>query len=160
LQQDLPGHIFDCSIIPPRATQKGTDKAKAPVGPQKHKVLVAGARKQLLEEMQNAVRNSGLVPDHIVPGLVGPVNAFEQAMPSVFKNDVVALVDVGFKHSTICILNKGEMILSRTVAIGGDRLTTSLSESMTISYAEAEGIKIGMAHEVQQTLEATLTPLG
>jgi type IV pilus assembly protein PilM len=54
----------------------------------------------------------------------------------------------------------GELVLTRTVALGGDRLTASLSETMNISYAEAEGIKIGMAHEVQQTLESTLTPLG
>jgi Tfp pilus assembly PilM family ATPase len=69
-------------------------------------------------------------------------------------------VDLGFKNSSICILNKGELVLTRTVALGGDCLTTSLSESMKISYAEAEGIKIGMAHEVQSALEATMMPLG
>src|SRR5207248_2726833 len=67
---------------------------------------------------------------------------------------------IGFKHTTICILQQGELVLTRTVAIGGDRLTTSLSESMNISYAEAEGIKVGMAREVQSTLQTTLTPLG
>src|SRR5205814_2750453 len=60
----------------------------------------------------------------------------------------------------ICIRGRGQLILSRTMAIGGDRLTASLSASMNISYAEAEGIKVGMAHEVQPALQATLTPLG
>jgi type IV pilus assembly protein PilM len=50
--------------------------------------------------------------------------------------------------------------LSRVVAIGGDRLTMGLAENMGISYAEAEGIKVGMAGEVQQVLESLLTPLG
>jgi type IV pilus assembly protein PilM len=54
----------------------------------------------------------------------------------------------------------GELILSRTVAIGGDRLTAGLAESMNISYPEAEGIKVGMAHEVQAALESLLSPLG
>jgi len=70
------------------------------------------------------------------------------------------LVDIGFKHTTICIVQQGELVLTRTVAIGGDRLTTSLSESMNISYAEAEGIKVGMAQEVQSALQATIMPLG
>jgi type IV pilus assembly protein PilM len=94
-----------------------------------------------------------------VPGVVGPVNAFEKAMPEVFSRDVVALVDIGFKSSTISILQEGELILSRAVSIGGDRLTSGLAESMNISYAEAEGIKIGMAGEVEGYLESMLTPL-
>src|SRR5947208_3653196 len=81
-------------------------------------------------------------------------------MPDVFKNQAIALVDIGFRHSTICLFKNGEFVLNRAVAIGGDRLTTSLSESMSISYAEAEGIKVGVAHEVQSMLESSLMPLG
>jgi Tfp pilus assembly PilM family ATPase len=69
-------------------------------------------------------------------------------------------VDIGFRSSSICILQQGELILSRVVTIGGDRLTAAISESMGISYAEAEGIKVGMPGEVQSTLEAVLVPLG
>lgn len=110
--------------------------------------------------MQNAVKSTGLVADHIVPGLLGPVNAFELAMPEIFSTAVVALVDVGFKNTSICILEQGELVLSRVVAIGGDRLTTGLAESLGISYAEAEGIKVGMPTEVQANLEALVLPLG
>lgn len=159
LQQDLPGYVFDCYIIPSRAFQKGQDKGK-PAGPQKQKVLVAGAKRQLLDDMQAAIKNTGLIADHIIPGLVGPVNAFEMAMPEVFSKDVVALVDMGFKGTTICLLQEGELILSRAVAIGGDRLSNGLAESLGISYAEAEGIKVGMPSEVQSQLEALVLPLG
>lgn len=159
LQQDLPGHIFDCTIIPSRASLKSADKPKIG-GPQKQKVLVAGARKQVVEDMQTAVRSTGLIPDHIVPGLVGPVNAFELSMPEVFNKEVVALVDIGFKHTTICLLQEGELILSRVVGIGGDKLTNGLAESLGISYAEAEGIKVGMPSEVQSQLESLVMPLG
>ena len=158
LQQDLPGYLFDCTILPSRASRNG-DKAKTP-GPQKQKVLVAGARKQLVEDMQTAIKNTGLIPDHIVPGLVGPVNAFELSMREVFNKEVIALVDIGFKNTSICLLQEGELILSRVVGIGGDKITNGLAESLGISYAEAEGIKVGMAGEVQAQLEAMVTPLG
>jgi type IV pilus assembly protein PilM len=159
LQQDLPGHVFDCFIIPPRGFLKTPDKARAAAS-QKHKVLVAGARRQLLDDIQTAVKTTGLIPDHVVPGLVGPVNAFEMAMPEIFSKEVIALVDIGFKNTSICLLQEGELILSRVVAIGGDRLTNGLAESLGISYAEAEGIKVGMPGEVQTQLEALVLPLG
>jgi len=159
LQQDLPGHVFDCFIIPPRGSAN-LEKPKAPAASPKQKVLAAGARKQLIEDMQTAIKNTGLIADHIVPGLIGPVNAFEMAMPEVFAKEVVALVDMGFKSTTICLLQQGELIVSRVVAIGGDRLTNGLAESLGISYAEAEGIKVGMPTEVQSNLEALVLPLG
>jgi type IV pilus assembly protein PilM len=160
LQQDLPNHVFDCWLIPARRLPNPAEAAKALVGPQKQKVLVAAAKKQFVELLQAATRDVGLVADRVIPGLIGPVNAFELAMPEVFSREAVALVDIGFKHSSICILLEGELILSRVVAIGGDKLTSGLAESMGISYAEAEGIKIGMAEEVQATLESLLAPLG
>src|SRR5882724_4835173 len=81
-------------------------------------------------------------------------------MPEIFDSDPVALVDIGFKSTSICLVQEGELILSRVVNIGGDRLTSGLAESMGISYAEAEGIKVGMPGEVQSNLEPLLIPLG
>jgi type IV pilus assembly protein PilM len=160
LQQDMPNHIFDCHIFPPRATgNKPADGAKAGAIP-KLKVLVAGMKQTLLDELQEAIREAGLVADHIVPGLIGPVNTFEMVQPEAFANESIALVDIGFKHTSVCVVDRGEMVLSRVVNIGGDKLTAGLAEAMNISYAEAEGIKVGMAPEVQSTLEAQVQPLG
>ena len=77
-----------------------------------------------------------------MPGIIGPVNAFEMAMPQVFANDSVALVDIGFKHSSICVLDRGELVLIRVVNFGGDKLTAGLAEAMNITYADAEGVKL------------------
>jgi type IV pilus assembly protein PilM len=160
LQQDLVGYVFDCEAAAP-AQKPGTGgSAKGPAGQQKQKVLIGGAKKQQIDDFVLAARNAGFVPDYIIPGIVGPVNAFENAVPEVFKRESVALVDVGFKSSSIAILQEGELILNRVVGIGGDRLTAGLAESMNISYAEAEGIKIGMPNEVQSVLESLLMPLG
>lgn len=160
LQQDLPGHVFDCFIIPPRGIQKAGEKPRTINGSTKLRVLVAGAKSQLMNDLQAAIKSTGLVADHIVPGLLGPVNAFELAMPEIFSREVVALVDIGFKNTSICLLQEGDLLLSRVVNIGGDKITTGLAESLGISYAEAEGIKVGMPGEVQSNLEALVVPLG
>jgi type IV pilus assembly protein PilM len=159
LQQDMPNHVFDCYIYPPKAPGKSAESVKTAAIP-KLKVLVAGMRQQVIDDFQTAIRNAGLIPDCILPGLVGPVNAFELALPEIFANESVALVDIGFKHSSVCVVDRGELVLSRVVNIGGDKLTAGLAEAMNISYAEAEGIKVGMAPEVQATLESQVQPLG
>jgi type IV pilus assembly protein PilM len=164
LQQDLPDHVFDCYIFPPKPqvkkpAEKPTEAVK-PVTFPKLKVLVVGAKQQLVNSFQAAIKSAGLVANYIVPGLIGPVNAFELAQPEVFANEVVALVDIGFKHSSICVLDRGELALSRVVNIGGDKLTAGLAETMNITYPEAEGIKVGMAPEVRTALESQVQPLG
>ena len=169
LQQDLPNHAFDCYIIPPRAQAADAKKA-APAAvlglgtgmasPAKLKVLAAAAKQQLVGDFIHAAGTAGLVADALVPSLVGPINAFEKSLPEVFARETVALVDIGFKHTSVCVLDRGELATIRTVNIGGDQLTAGLAEAMNISYAEAEGIKVGMAPEVETALLSQVLPLG
>jgi type IV pilus assembly protein PilM len=156
LQQDYPDHIFDVEILPP---PPGTTAAEVKSG-QKLRVLVGAAKKQLLDGLQSAMKGAGLIAAAITPSQIGAANAFEMAYPEVFSQEVVALVDLGFKNSSICILNKGELSLNRVVGIGGDKLTQSLSEALSVSYAEAEGIKVGLPDEVQAAMQSLLMPLG
>ena len=156
LQQDLPNHVFDCYIIPPRLNPGEKESGTAP----KFKVLAAAAKQQLVADFINAAALAGLTADSLVPGLIGPINTFELALPEIFAKETVALVDIGFKHTSVSVLDKGELILNRMMHIGGDHLTLGLADSMNISYAEAEGIKVGMAPEVEASLQMQVTPLG
>ena len=158
LQQDLAGYAFDCHIFPPKLSQKAETPKVAAVP--KLKVLVGGAKQELLNTFQAAVVEANLSAHQIIPGLLGPMNAFEVSLPDAFSKDTVALVDIGFKHSSISIMDRGELVLMRVVNIGGDHVTAGLAEAMNISYAEAEGIKVGMATEVQTALEMQVQPLG
>jgi type IV pilus assembly protein PilM len=162
LQQDFPGHVFDCSIVVPAAQTAGKGGNETPKAGahQKLKVIVGGAKQQLVNDVETAAKQAGLVATAVVPGLVSPINAFELAEPEPFSKEAVAIVDMGFRNSTICILRSGELVMHRVVSIGGDRFTAGLAEGMSISYAEAEGIKVGMAGEVQNTLEPLIGALG
>ena len=159
LQQDLPDYIFDCHAVGLAATSPPAEGGQK--GSQKMKVWVGGAKKQTLAQFQHAARHAGLVLDMLIPGLVCQANAFEFAMPESFAKEVVALVDVGFKSSNISILSGGELCLSRVVpSMGADRLTAGLAEAMGVSYAEAEGIKVGLPEEVQGPMQGLIMPLG
>ena len=156
LQQDLRDYVFDCYIVPPSSKVVHEAGKAAP----KYKVWVGGARREWLANLEGAVKAAGLVADQVTLSVLGPINALELAEPETFAKEVVALVDLGFRTTTISILNCGDLCLNRTVEIGGDKLTAGLAEAMSISYAEAEGIKIGMPKEVESHLQPLISPLG
>jgi Tfp pilus assembly PilM family ATPase len=165
LQQDYPDHVFDCAIVLSRrrAAEGANGKpasGTAAAGPAKQKILAGGTKRQTLDELKTACRAAGLAVCQISPGVVGPINAFEVAEPEAFAKEVVALVDIGLKHSTIAVLRSGELIMNRVVTVGGENMTASLAESLGIGCAEAEGIKVGMAAEVRQNLEPAVQALG
>jgi type IV pilus assembly protein PilM len=158
LQADMSDHVFDCALL--AGSPLETFKPDAGKGPAKVRVLVGGAKRQMVQDVQSLVKESGLAIDQIVPSLIGPVNALEHAQPEAFAKESIALVDLGFLQTTICIVDRGELKLNRTVDIGGDKVTSGIAESMSITYAEAEGIKIGMPQDVEAQLTAHLSPLG
>ena len=156
LQQDLPDYVFDCHTV---ALAGGSDTPQK-AGQQKARVLVGGAKRQVLDQLQETGKRAGLTVEQVVPSLVCPANAFELAHPESFSKEIVALVDIGFKSSSISILANGELTLSRVLSIGADRLTAGLAEAMGVSYEEAENIKIGLQEEVSGMMETLITPLG
>jgi type IV pilus assembly protein PilM len=160
LQQELTGYVYDVHPLLYFSRSEPEQNEHENANKQKQRLLIAGAKKQLIDSYVQEAKEAGLVADHVVPGLVAAINAFELAEPELFLGNALALVDVGFRTSSICVLNRGDMALSRVVAIGGDRITEGLREAMNIGYAEAEGLKIGMAAEVQRELESVVAPLG
>lgn len=162
LQQDLPDHVFDCcfAAISPTTASKAAEASKSGGGAPKHKAIVGGAKRQFVEDLQSAIKAAGLLPDQIVPGLIGPINAFELGEPEVFSREVAALVDIGFKTSTINILDCGEIILNRVVNVGGDHLTAGVAEMLGLAYDAAEKLKIEGTPEASQHLDHFLQPLG
>lgn len=159
MQQDLPNHTFDYYLLPSNTQNPAAAKPSAGGAP-KVRVLAAATKQQLVSDVMKAASSASLVADGMVPSLIGPINAFEQAMPEIFKSETVALVDIGFKHTSVCVLDRGELATNRVINIGGDQLTTGLADVMNINYAEAEGIKVGMAPEVADALQMQVLPLG
>jgi type IV pilus assembly protein PilM len=160
LQQDFPDCSFDCHLLP--LINPNDPNAIAPEGrnPTKGRVLVGAAKNATLAHYQAAAKVAGLSLDMIVPSAIGPANAFEFANPEAFKNEVVALVDLGHDNSSISILKNGELILFRVVAIGSKKITHGLAESMGVSDQEAENIKLGLVDEIQVAMQSLLMPLG
>jgi type IV pilus assembly protein PilM len=166
LQEELPGHTFDCFMLPSDGqetfeTSVADDElfaSKGSRGGRRAKVLVGGVKDTLLEEVLAAARAAKLNPTQILPAQSCPANAMA-VLPEEFRKGSIALIDFGFRHSSISLVNEGRLVLSRVVNIGGDKLTAGLAEAMNVSYSAAEGVKTMLAEKVQAKLETLLAPL-
>ena len=167
-QQELPNHVFDCYVFPPRAKKssdqsgpgKPDEKSKSGYSSFKLKVLAIAAKQSLVADYVQAASMAGLTLDCLVPALICPINAFEQVKAEVYAKETVALVDIGYKHTSICILDGGELAMSRVLGSGSNQITAGLADAMNITYPEAESIKLGMAPEVAIGLQMQVLPLG
>ena len=156
VQQDLKDCLFDCHLLLP----KDASKSEHGKGVPKTRVVIGIAKKELVENLEAVARGAGVQIDQITLSYVGPANAFEMAMPEVFAKEVVALVDIGHRNTTISILQSGQLMLSRVVAFGGQKLTASLAEAMGVTPDEIQLGKQPMTPEVESAAQAILLPLG
>lgn len=154
-QQELNEHVFDCHIVSLVGAVGEPGK-----GLQKARVAAAATKTSVVDHYVEACKQAGFVLELLMPSLICPINAFEHAMPESFAKDIVALVDIGFRSSSISILRSGEFMMNRVVPLGGDKLTVGLAETMNVGYAEADSMKLGMPEEIQYAMQALLMPLG
>lgn len=155
-QEELGEYEFDCFLLPEPAVGAS---AGTPSSQRKNRALVAGTKAALLDDLRAAARAAGLSLVQVAVSQVSLVNAVLAALPELPAGEAVAVVDLGFRTSSITFLVGRQPGLSRTVGMGGDTLTAALSSAMNIPYDVAEGLKVFMPDKVRDKLEERISAL-
>jgi type IV pilus assembly protein PilM len=124
LQRDLPDHVFDCYVG--RAAAEGAE-AVAARGKRRAKVLVGGARQVDVEEVVLAAHDAGWAVETVTLAPVGLANAFKVRKDEA-ADEVVALLDIGFSSSTINIMQGGDLLLTRLINFGAEKIADVLEK--------------------------------
>jgi len=103
-------------------------------------VLVA-VRKEKIDDYLRPVLQAGLNPVIVDVEGFGLESCFE-ANYEIVPDDVVALIDLGASVMNINILEGGVHALYRDIVIGGSQYTQTIQRKASISFEEAENIKI------------------
>jgi type IV pilus assembly protein PilM len=125
LQQDLPDHVFDCYVT------AGDDREAAGRTRRKARVLVAAARRPLIEDLVDGAWDAGYTVERITLSQVATADAFAAANPEEAPSETAAFLDIGFRHSTISILYRGRLSLVRVVNIGAEQLADVMQQAST-----------------------------
>ena len=129
-------------------------------------VLLVAAKKDLIDDYVNLIGEAGLTPSVIDVAGFAVENAFEANYGA--SDEVIAIVNIGAQSSTINVLAGGVPAFTRDVATGGNQYTAEIQRAMSVSFDEAERIKIGergsesqdvVPQEVEQAMRAVTNNL-
>jgi type IV pilus assembly protein PilM len=155
LQQDLPDHLFDCHVgsAAPEEVEVGGLRPR-----KKSRVLVAAARRSLVEDLVDGARDAGLTVEAITLGQVALANAFQKTNPDASAQPV-ALIDIGYQTSTISILHEGELALTRVVNLGAERLTALLDQASMGGAPEQLDEEYPLSDALQMSVQKAINGL-
>jgi type IV pilus assembly protein PilM len=105
-------------------------------------VLLVAAKKDLIDDYVNVITEAGLHPAVIDVAAFAVANAFE-ANYDVGDDEVVALVNIGSQVVNINIQAGGVPAFTRDISTGGNVYTEEIQKGLSVSWEEAERLKIG-----------------
>lgn len=105
-------------------------------------VLLVAAKKDLIDDYVQVITEAGLNPVAIDVAGFAVQNAYEiNYTPD--PEDVIALVNIGAQVVNINILKNGIPAFTRDIMTGGAQYTEEIQKALSVSYEEAEKIKMG-----------------
>ncbi len=104
-------------------------------------VLLVAAKKDSIRDYVNVVESCGLDVRVLDVDYFALNNALE--MTEGFKEECLALIDIGSHKALMCISVRGVPVFTRGLAIGGEQITERISEQLKVSMEDAERIKLG-----------------
>jgi type IV pilus assembly protein PilM len=132
-------------------------------------VLLVAAKKDLIDDYVQVIREAGLTPVAVDVAGFAIENAFE-ANYDTTADDVIALVNIGAQVVNINIMYGGVPCFTRDITTAGNQYTEEIQKALSISFEEAERIKLGgrgtdsqdvVPQEVEQAMQSvTETVIG
>jgi len=104
------------------------------------RILVGMLDRNYMASYLEAFKASGKEPRGVTLDGEALAHLFEQLTPES-TTGVQALIDIGHRKTTICILHNRRMDFIRTIPVGGQNLTRALRDDLGVSFDEAERIK-------------------
>jgi type IV pilus assembly protein PilM len=125
-------------------------------GERRMDVLLVCAKKELILEHIELLREAGLTPSVVDVDSFAFLNCFDiNYSPSA--GECIGLINIGGDLTTISVYLDGMPRFSRDISIGGSTISTAISQRLKIPIAEAETLKIrhGLAVKEAGNTDAT-----
>jgi type IV pilus assembly protein PilM len=122
-------------------------------------VLLAAAKKDIVGSYAETLRGAGLLPVVVDVDYFALDNLYELNYDPI-EHQVVALVNIGARYSSINILKSGRSTFTGDVPVGGRDITEALTRDLGVSAEEAERLKTGKSTTTfdAEQLSQALTP--
>ena len=120
-------------------------------------VLATAAKKDIVTQRMDLLKELGLEADFITINSMALVNAFgalSRAAASAPARSATALLDIGERVSTLVITVQGEPRFTRDIFLGGFDMTTSVSNALGMDFRSAENLKCAPQPRLEEVLHS------
>jgi type IV pilus assembly protein PilM len=142
LNHDCREYVLDCDRIPIGPNER--------IEPGRQRYLVGGLPRRELQRFHLALEDAGLDPTSLQLVPISLFNAFEFSHPEVFATQSFFLIDIGYMSSTMVLGTKRELVLVRTVDVGGYSILDTLS---AMSGEPRESVLIALEQQDEMMLD-------
>jgi type IV pilus assembly protein PilM len=118
-------------------------------------VLLVAAKKSKVDDYTSLITEAGLNPIVVDTDIFAIENEFE--INNEIDDRIVALVDIGASTMNLNILKGNITLFQRDIAVGGNRYTSALQKEFSISYEQAEALKMGLGFTANRGKEQVLS---
>ncbi len=138
----------DCSVVDP-----GQEKEKM-------SVLVAAAKKDIVDQRVELLRNVGAQIETLSLNPIAIANIFQSKKEfsiqeaSDSSSDTLAVLDMGDVVSNLMIFKDNVPRFTRDVFVGSQDFTKCIANAMKISLQEAESLKVNLTGKDKETMDA------
>jgi type IV pilus assembly protein PilM len=126
--QDITNHVFDVAIV--QRTNSGIPQP--PSMRSQAEVLVAGARRDLVDLVKKAAKLAGLRLMEVSLTMIGLADALRVATPELLTQKPVVVGKLGFTYASVTVLLEGVPVFTRILDIDGEQLSKGLSEAYKV----------------------------
>jgi type IV pilus assembly protein PilM len=109
-------------------------------------VLLVAAKKDLIDDYVQVIGEAGLTPAVVDVAAFAVENTYE-ANYDAEGDQVVALVNIGAQVVNINVIANGIPTFTRDITTAGNQYTEEIQKALSISFEEAERIKLGGRRE-------------
>jgi type IV pilus assembly protein PilM len=135
-EQYIPFNLSDVNLAY-EVLNKGNDEGNMDV-------LLVAAKKDMINDYVAVITESGLNPVIVDLDAFSVLNAYEINY-QIMENEVLALVNMGASIINMVITKGGKYLFSRDVTVGGNLYTEEIMKELSVSWEEAELLKLGGA---------------
>ena len=104
-------------------------------------VLAAAVSKKVMADHLHVLDLAGLTPEVVDWEIFGELNSYLAWRP-LAESGPVALINLGATKTTVKIIQDGSIRFARSIIRGGNALTESIRQRLTLTSAQAEAMKL------------------
>ena len=126
--QDMSNHVFDVAIV----QRAGSTAVEPPRIRAQAEVLVAGAKRDLVDLVKKAAKLAGLRLVEVSLTMIGLADALRIANPELLNQKPVVIGKLGFTYASVTVMLNGLPVFTRILDVDGEQLSKGLSEAYKV----------------------------